>query len=593
MVSINSFKHLASGVAKTIEDLTIQSKNSATNAEYIGYGSLSRLLSVTAFPTAVATELLLYRIPKLILSAPALQSADADSEKSLQKYNKNYTRASRFAMGWLCSPLGIRSPDGVSGLFLDAPDASKMIRPFGVEEQFGKKVEKIHYPTTVEELQELVKTAKLENKKISIIGAGMSQGTQTIPKDDNSLVINTKKLNSMQFGDQNVKVQAGATWEQIQFEANKHGKSVIVKQASDIFSVGGSIGINCHGWAHEYGAIASTVESLEVIDANGELRTLTPDDELFGCFFGTLGYFGVVVSATLKLENNERLIEKAVEVDLSEFIDYYKTKIKGHDYPLFGGRLVLDNLEANPLRKVYMQSYEKDPEDQVKNQCAVPSEFKLEPKYGELIERIGLQAFGRLSYFTSRRLISWFWDGEKQKMMTTKKMTRNEALHPPINAFMMLHNSNLHTQWLQEYFVTEDRLPNFLRFLGAELKANDVRLVNATIRPTPKDNISILPYAEQDRYAVVLSFSQLKTEAEIERSKQWMMRVNEYLISQGDVYYQAYMPFTTQEQFIKCYGKERIEKMRELKHKYDPENIFSNAHTAKYYDINPNTQDVQ
>ena len=58
----------------------------------------------------------------------------------------------------------------------------------------------------------------------------------------------------------------------------------------------------------------------------------------------------------------------------------------------------------------------------------------------------------------------------------------------------------------------------------------------------------------------------------------------EYLLSQGDIYYQAYMPFTTQEQFERAYGKERVAKMRELKQKYDPENLFSNAHTKKYYD---------
>lgn len=51
--------------------------------------------------------------------------------------------------------------------------------------------------------------------------------------------------------------QSGAIWEHIQIEANKRGKSVIVKQASDLFSVRGSIGINCHGWAHKYGAISS------------------------------------------------------------------------------------------------------------------------------------------------------------------------------------------------------------------------------------------------------------------------------------------------------------------------------------------------
>ena len=63
--------------------------------------------------------------------------------------------------------------------------------------------------------------------------------------------------------------------------------------------------------------------------------------------------------------------------------------------------------------------------------------------------------------------------------------------------------------------------------------------------------------------------------------------VNQYVISQGDIYYQAYMPFHTKEDFEKAYGPENIAKMRQLKQKYDPENRFLNAHTAKYFDHQP------
>lgn len=568
----------SASIARGIEDLIISGENSQNPAVKIGCALLSRLISVTVFPIFLTFELFFKRIPKCLLAIPICKT---DQEAANQKFYKTVDKVSKTALGILLSPLGLRSADGVAGLFLKKPFGKNEIRPFGVEQQFGKQVEKIHTPSTVNELQDLVKQAKKEHKTISIIGAGMSQGAQTVPADDQCIVINMKELNEMQFSSNTVTVQAGATWEQVQLEADKRGKSVIVKQASDVFSIGGSIGINCHGWAHEYGSIASTVESLDIIDANGDLKTITPNDELFGCMFGTLGYFGIVVSATLKLEENEYLIEKTTEVDISEFIDHYKNEVKGKDIPLFGGRLVLDNLADDPLQKVCMVSYEKD---ENKDSDEILSPIEAEPEYGTRFERIALHALSHLSYFTVRRLISNLWKNEKEAMFSEKRMTRNQALHPPIKAFNYLHKSNLHTQWLQEYFLTEESLPNFLRFLGAELKANDVRLINATIRPTPKDSISILPYAEQDRYAVVICFSQLKTDKEIEKTKKWIQRVNNFIIDQGDVYYQAYMPFTTQEQFEACYGHDRVEKMRELKQKYDPSNIFSNEHTKKYFD---------
>jgi FAD/FMN-containing dehydrogenase len=325
---------------------------------------------------------------------------------------------------------------------------------------------------------------------------------------------------------------------------------------------------------------------MDIIDANGDLLTLTPDDELFGCMFGTLGYFGVIVSATFKLADNEHLIKKMTEVELDDFATHYKNEVKGKDIPLFGGRLVIDDTEGDPLRKVCMVTYEKDEEASEAEQTAsvVISEFKAEQKYGTGIERIALQALSHLSYSTNRRLINKFWSRERQIMLDGKRLTRNEALHPPINALKMLHHSNLHAQWLQEYFIKEENLPDFLRFLGPLLKENEVSLINATIRPTPQDKISVLPYAEQDRFAVVICFSQLKADKEIERTKQWIERATEYLAAQGDVYYQAYMPYATTEQFEACYGKERIENMRRLKAKYDPQNMFSNEHTKKYFD---------
>jgi FAD/FMN-containing dehydrogenase len=574
---VNALKNPASCVAKEIEGLVIKGQNSKNSAVKLICSVGSRAMSLTLFPLALYTELFFKRIPKLLLSMPC------HSEKDAEKFNKNLDKVAKFGLGILCSPLGLRSADGVSGLFLKAQDTSRAVRPFGVEQQYGREVEKIHYPATIEEVLQLVRRAKAEKKQISIIGAGMSQGKQTVPASDAHMVIDTRGLNKIEIDGNTAKVQAGATWEMVQYAADKQAKSVIVKQASDLFSIGGSIAINCHGWAHEYGAIASTVESLEVIDANGDIRTLTPDDELFGCFFGTLGYFGVIVGATLKLENNEMLYENTVPVELDQFIEHYKTKVKGQGVPLFGGRLVLDTMEDDPLRQVYMVTYTRETPAAEANAPAALAKFEMEPKYGTRFQRIALQAIGHLSYFTTRRLLSNLWSKEKEQMLTPKRMTRNEALHPPINAFMFLRRSNLHTQWLQEYFISEERLPNFLRFLGAELKANEVRLINATIRPTPQDNKSILPYAKKDSYAVVICFSQLKTERELERAKQWISRVNDYVVSQGDLYYQAYMPFASREQFEKCYGKEQVEKLRTLKEKYDPDILFNNGHTNKYY----------
>ncbi|MDR2539923.1 MAG: FAD-binding oxidoreductase [Chlamydiales bacterium] len=538
----------------------------------------ARLTSITVFPIFLSMELTFKKIPQLLSSVCLCK----DAEKNL----KNLYKVQKYSLGVLCFPMGLLRADAVSGFFLKNPYKKDVVSPFGVAEQYGKAA-KIHFPETIEDLKILVQQAKKQEKQISVIGSGMSQGLQTIPCKENDIVINTKKLQKIEFlnDNQSVKAEAGTTWEMIQVLANQLGKSVIVKQASDIFSIGGSIGINCHGWAHEYGAISSTVESLEIINDQAELQTLYPEDELFTCMFGTLGYFGIIVSATIKLTDNEYLIEKAEEIPIQQFIQYYENNIRGKkEIPLFGGRLTLDTLEGKPLRNVCMVSYEKDAETNQIPSLVRTQSFTFEPEFGTRLQRIALHTLSCLPEPLANRAISQFWSQERVAMLREKKCTRNEALHPPIKAFLKLNYSKLHAQWLQEYFIKEKNLANFLLFLGAELKANQIKLINASIRPVPKDPVSILPYAEQDRYAVVICFYQKKTEKAIERTKEWTKRVNDFAINNEDVYFQAYMPFTNKEEFEKCYHPETVQRLRLLKQKYDPQHVFGNAHTAKYFD---------
>lgn len=456
------------------------------------------------------------------------------------------------------------------------------VRPFGVEEIFGKTLEKkIETPTTVDDVQRIVKDARAKNETIAVLGAGMSQGTQTVPTAQGCLV-STQYLNHIRVNaeDNTVTVGSGATWEEVQKALDKEGKSAIVKQASDLFSIGGSIGINCHGWAHEVGTIAKTVRSITMVDANGDVRHVAQGDPLFSCLFGTLGYFGIIVEATFDVVPNDVLIEEAVLVDRDQFQTVYEQEVKGRDRPLFRGRIVPDLWSDDPLREIYLVSYRKAGEEE----ALAPRVWTQEPKQGTLKERIALKLISYVSLSSFHSLTKRYWDLEKKVMQMQRAMTRNEALHPPINAMKILHNSKVHAEWLQEYFVEKEKLPAFLQFLGSELKASDVKLVNASVRPVPQDDISILPYAEKERYAVVLCFAQEKTDTEIAKTRAWMERVNAHLARTGGVFYQAYMPYATVAEFEACYGKERIEEMRRLKEQFDPQHLFGNAHTAKYYD---------
>lgn len=60
-----------------------------------------------------------------------------------------------------------------------------------------------------------------------------------------------KHLNQIVVNLDTVNVGSGAIWDDIIQDLDKKDLSVLVKQASNPFSVGGSIAMNCHGWDHK------------------------------------------------------------------------------------------------------------------------------------------------------------------------------------------------------------------------------------------------------------------------------------------------------------------------------------------------------
>src|SRR5690606_36137507 len=140
-----------------------------------------------------------------------------------------------------------------------------------------------------------------------IAGALFSQGKQALPTDHRGILLHMNYLNDVHI-DREKKIaicSAGAIWEEVQKAANEQALALQVMQASNVFSVGGSLSINCHGWDYKAGALSQTVQALELVNAEGELLRLTPKDECFHLALGGLGGFGVIVKAEILLTDNE------------------------------------------------------------------------------------------------------------------------------------------------------------------------------------------------------------------------------------------------------------------------------------------------
>eukprot|EP00392_Amoebophrya_sp_AT5.2_P012581 g12688.t1 len=246
----------------------------------------------------------------------------------------------------------------------------------------------IRYPHSLREVQDLVRAADASRGRIgiAIAGAGMSQGEQILPtgpqnnvyqKAERTLLLDLGR--HMNRGCLGVDVkkktciaQAGARWRDVQADAFKVGLSVRVQQASNVFSVGGSLGTNIHGQDHLAGTLVNTVRRIGLASAwssgGGAVRSwLTLENptvfgarpaaapggagppaadraELFNLVVGGFGLFGVVGWAELQLVENcyVKNVGPEEDIQLKDYLDKEVPKILP---PLVD---VVDGGEARP-----------------------------------------------------------------------------------------------------------------------------------------------------------------------------------------------------------------------------------------------------
>jgi FAD/FMN-containing dehydrogenase/SAM-dependent methyltransferase len=524
----------------------------------------ARTMSVTLFPMCTAVDMTLLaasqacQAPHLLLNKKSCQNQE--------QYRKKSEALKKSSLGLLMAPIGVFSPDIVTHHFIPNQIQNFQIIPYG--KLYSTRAQ-MSYPQSVAEIQLIINEAKQARQSISILGKAMCQGKQTISNKDWNIVINTSKLNQISIDPKLkiAKVGPGVSWAQLQNEANQYGLAVKVMQASNIFSIGGSISANCHGWDYKTGCLRNALIALTIINAEGKVLEINPDDPLFDFVVGGYGGFGLIVEATISLTDNVKLIQSGVEIDPSEYVNYFNQNIRYNDD--IDMHLYRLSLEPKHLFQTGIAvNYRR-----VSNEPVVAN-LVDEPAKGTALDRVKIHTVRRLPWL--RKLA---WNIAKKEALAEKILSRNEFMRPPINP--VFNNSKIDTEWLQEYFVKGEDLVDFLQFLGHILQRNHVALFNASVRFVKQDAKTKLSYAQAgDRFAVVLFFNQKLSSKEIQKTKKWVRQVIDYLIAHGGSYYLPYQHFATLEQFKACYPNRQA--IISYKQSIDSSGLFSNGFFQDY-----------
>ncbi|CDZ77000.1 putative decaprenylphosphoryl-beta-D-ribose oxidase [Legionella massiliensis] len=539
------------------------------------YFVLERLIFISLFPVLTlvdAASSLLFALGNFVA---VLFSSDDRQDYFISQAKEYATLFSKNLLGFFFSPLGLIYPKYVSFFFTPEREIE------GAESGgslYHADVEKAQ-PQTVEELQDIIRQANINGQSVMAVGAGRSQGMQFIPQGkqgQRGILIDMSQFNTISIDGENKTaiVGAGVRWVDLQLAANAQHLALKVMQASNVFSVGGSIGTNIHGWDHRSGNLAQVIRTLRIINSQGEIEDIDQSSPKFGQILGGFGMFGIVISAEIELTNNERLVEHGVDIPIEDYVDYFREHVQTNDsIHMHLYRLSLDpnNLLGNGVAVNYTK---------IDNSAPLRSEkIFREGERGTRRDRMMVNVARNVGWVRKR-----YWDGERARLLQNETpMTTNEIMQPPINA--MFNSSVSETEWLQEYFVPGENLAEFNRELGALLMENQVALINGSVRFIKQDQLSTMGYAvDGDRFAIVLCFNQSLKPDEIIKTKKWVRQANDLVIKHGGSFYLPYQQFATQEQFEAAYGADRIEAVRQAKQAADPNNVFYSGLAQQYFE---------
>lgn len=418
-----------------------------------------------------------------------------------------------------------------------------------------------------DQLRHYVQHACNRKLSLSIAGTRHTMGGQTFTPG--GAVLNMLGLRQMHLDEQRniLHVQAGACWSDILPYLDERHRSVQSMQSNNSFSVGGSLGANCHGWQPVSSPIASTVVAFRLLLADGTILRCSREEyaELFSLVLGGYGLFGIVIDAELAICANVRYRTTSRALPSAEYSTFYQEHIKGDSQVgLAYGRF---NVEPGHfLRDILLTTYHAVLDR------SLPS-----------IGKPGLAKIRRLVFrgsvgSASGKALRWNLEKQFSTIVLGQTITRNTLLNEGVEVFENRHRA--HTDILHEYFIPIKQLEAFLERLRLIIPAYRADLLNVTIRFVGTDRESFLRYADQDMFALVMLFHQPRTQQADQNMAAMTHEMVEAALKLEGRYYLPYRLHATVEQFYRSYPQ--AQQFFDLKRTYDPEEVFQNALYQKY-----------
>jgi decaprenylphospho-beta-D-ribofuranose 2-oxidase len=187
-----------------------------------------------------------------------------------------------------------------------------------------------------------------------VIARGLGRSYGDPAQNAGGLVIDMTALNRIHTVDADTPsatVDAGVSLDTLLRHVVGRGLWVPVLPGTRQVTVGGAIAFDIHGGNHHtQGSFGNHVLSMELLTADGEIRTLTPDgpeSELFWATVGGMGLTGIVLRATIQLDRVETAYFLA-DIERAQNFDELLQRLQANDEDYTYSKTWFDSVSTGP-----------------------------------------------------------------------------------------------------------------------------------------------------------------------------------------------------------------------------------------------------
>lgn len=224
-------------------------------------------------------------------------------------------------------------------------------------------------PSSVAELQDIIKNARANNKRVRVTGAAHSFSGCAKPEEIAISLHNMRGLISVDKEAKLATLHAGTYLHEIGEALKEHGLALENMGDVQAQTIAGAASTATHGTGITLGSIANQVVEWEWVDGTGEVRTHKradianiATDELGNALHASLGMLGVFTKLTLRVVDVYGLQERTEVLDFSAGLAQFHDTAHSHrhmEWFLFPGTNKIQQKTLSVIAPKSMSGWQK------------------------------------------------------------------------------------------------------------------------------------------------------------------------------------------------------------------------------------------